>query len=59
MKKKKKKNTEGFSLSYTGCLATKYIQLKMFMFEKVRNKFKQIFHGCEVFGCLHLEVFIE
>ena len=31
----------------TGCLAKKYIQLKMFIIEKVRNKFKHSFHGCK------------
>ena len=31
----------------TGCPAKKYIQLKMFIFEKVWNKFKQNFHSCK------------
>ena len=30
---------------YTDCPAKKYIQLKMFIFEKVWNNFKQNFHG--------------
>ena len=31
----------------TGCPVKKYIQLKMFIFQKVWNKFKQNFHGCK------------
>ena len=34
-------------LGTIGCLAKKYVQLKIFILEKLRNKFKQIFHGCE------------
>ena len=29
------------------CPAKKYVQLKMFIVEKVSYKFKQIFHGCK------------
>ena len=32
---------------YTGFHGEKYIQLKMFAFEKVWNKFKQNFHSCK------------
>ena len=45
--------------AYTGCPAKKYIQLKMFIFEKLWTKFKQNFHGCKIFHCLHFEVFID
>ena len=30
-----------------GCPAKKYIQLKISVFKKAWNKFKQIFHGCK------------
>ena len=29
------------------CPAKNYVQLKMFIFEKVRHKLKQNFHGCK------------
>ena len=35
------------SLVNTGCPAKKYIQLKIFIFKKMSNKFKQNFHSCK------------
>ena len=32
---------------YTGCPPEKYIQLDMFIFGNVSDKFKQNFHGCK------------